>query len=217
MKRKIILTIIGYLLFAIGKTLMIGSYLSLSHVDAMFTLVSKLGIPYIDNYSEGVIFLQSIFAIIIISIILLSDIKLKIRYVLLGSLATFASSTAIYIFHDIIFESLFGDVTINFIIRIFMTITGYLIFTLGTYMFAVQRLLVQPYTLLPLALSDLTKTSFGSMKLIEDITVFIVAVIGAYTIGGIGLNVFSVVMALSMGPLFNQYRKISLINSSESK
>ncbi len=212
MKKRIILTIIGYLLFAIGKSLMIGSFLSLSHVDAMFTFVSKLGIPHIDSYSAGVIFVQSIFAISIITIILFSNINLKIRYVLLGTLATFASSAAIYVFYDVIFVTLFGDIEIYFIIRVFMTIIGFLIFSLGTYIFAIQRLLVQPYTLFPLALSDLTKSSFGLMKLIEDIAVFIVAAIGAYTVGGIGLNIFSVFMALSMGPLFNLYKRISIIN-----
>lgn len=213
MKKKIILTILGYFLFAIGKTLMIGSYLSLSHVDAMFTLVSRLGIPYVDTYSAGVIVVQSIFAITIIVMILLSDIKLRVRYVLLGYLAMFASSTAIYIFYDILYINLFGDMNISFPIRLFMTITGFLIFSLGTYIFAVQRLLVQPYTLFPLALSDLTKYNFGLMKLIVDILIFIVSVIGAYTVGGIGLNGFSIIMAISMGPLFNLYGKISLINN----
>ncbi len=208
MRKKIVLTIIGYLLFAIGKTLMIGSYLSLSHIDAVFTLVSKLGIPYIDSYSAGVILVQSIFAIAIIIMTLFSDIKLKIRYVILGSLAMFASSTAIYIFHDIIFINLFGNTDINILIRLFMTISGFLIFSVGTYIFAVQRLLVQPYTLFPLALSDLTKSSFGLMKLIVDVSTFTIAVIGSYTVGGIGLNIFSVIMALSMGPLFSLYRKV---------
>ncbi len=215
MKKKILLTTVGYLLFAIGKTLMIGSYLSLSHVDALFTLVSKLGIPYIDTYSEGVILVQSIFAIAIITIILLSNIKLKIRYVLLGSLATFLSSAVIYIFYDIIFITLFGDIDISFIIMVLMTIAGFLIFSLGTYIFAVQKLLVQPYTLFPLALSDLTKSNFGFMKLAEDITIFIIAIVGAYTVGGIGLNVFSLLMALSMGPLFNLYKRIPLISDQD--
>ncbi len=227
MKEGIINTVLGYLLLSFGVATSLTAAIAYSPTDVVLTIMDNELTSI--SYSTSMVIMHGVIAIVVIIIKLLTNARIKYRTVIVGFLGLSIAAYTIGFFRDIFYANLLPNGSeLHMIIRLLMFISGYILTTLGAYLFTVRELITPPYDLFPNTVAEVTGRRMGSIRVIYDSSFTVIAVLLLFVTSGLSviddvisifnfnayvpLNIASIFMGVGFGYMFKIYERIPLCN-----
>ncbi len=227
MKLRIINTLAGYLILSFGVATVLTANIAYSPTDVVLTVTDN-EISFI-SYSVAMVIMHGVLALIIIIIKLFTDVSIKYTTIITGFLGLSITAFVIGFFKDTLYGNLLPNASdLSIFIRILMFIPGYLMITLGAYLFVMRQLITPPYDLLPVTVSEVTGIRMSSLRIVLDSAFTLFAVIAVLISSDLSflddlisivtfsaeipLNAVTIFMGVAFGQMFKIYEKIPLFN-----
>ncbi len=201
-KRRVILSLIGYMLFGLSINMLLISDVALHPVDNVVVMISKVLPEPINTFSVGVLIFHSVFLIIIL--IFNSKLKAPKEKLILSFISVVISSISIEIF-----ALLLGDLEITSNIKYVTFVVFFMTFMLGVYLYTICNFLTPTGDYSLFLFSTYTGKSLGLIRNIFDATMLAIAAFGLFVLKmDLSLELLSIVMALSGGYLYRLYNLV---------
>ncbi len=218
MTKRIILSLAGFLIFAVGLAILLNIQIALHPLDLVVAAINHIlnGIIFENSsftvpYPTSILIIHSIF--VIAALIMKKQLGFEYRELFLGyggialtSLILALVQIAIPLNGHIVAE---GSVA-----SYLLFVLGFLMLAFGIYLYTVQSLINPPIDMFFFYLKDFLKITMSKMRIILDISAFVIAFIAWLAFGSdiISLNVFSLLMVLFLGQTYKIWALIPGIN-----
>lgn len=227
MKLRVINTVLGYLILSFGLATVLTASIAYAPTDVVLTIVDNEFSSI--SYSTAMVIMHGIIAVLILVIVSITKINIKYSTIVLGFLGLSIVAYAIGFFKNIFYAKLFPNAyEFNIVIRLGMFFVGYIMTTIGAYLFSTRKLITPPYDLFPITVSEVTGKRMGNIRILFDTLFVIIAVllliitsdlsviddiISIFTFTAeVPLNIASIFMGVAFGYMFKLYERIPLLN-----
>ncbi len=218
MTKRIILSLAGFFIFAIGLAILLNVQIALHPLDLVVAAINHIlnGIIFKNSnitvpYPVSIIIIHSLF--VIAALIMKKQLGFEYKELFLGY-GGIALTSLILALVQIAIPLNGHMVAEGSVASYLLFVLGFLLLAFGIYLYTVQSLISPPIDMFFFYLKDFLKIPMSKMRIILDASAFVIALFAWFAFGSdiISLNVFSLLMVLLLGQTYKIWALIPWIN-----